>query len=90
MKKNELLKKLSEKSGLTQTDVNCVLNAFTEIVVSEVRDNDEDVTLVGLGTFKCKHSSAREGRNPMTGEKVKIKASRTIQFKVQPSVKVQE
>lgn len=53
-----------------------------------MRDNGESVALPGLGTFKQKLTEAREGRNPINGEKVKIKASRNITFKPQSSVKV--
>lgn len=87
MNKNELLKKISEKAGISQENVNKVLNAFVEVTVPEVRDNGETISLPGLGTFKQKLTEAREGRNPMNGEKVQIKASRNITFKPQSSVK---
>lgn len=90
MNKWDFVKKIAEKTGQSQDNVNKVLNAFVEVLVPEVRDNGETVSLPGLGTFKQKLTEAREGRNPMNGEKVQIKASRNITFKPQSTVKVVE
>lgn len=87
MNKWDFVKKIAEKTGMSQDNVNKVLNAFVEVVVPEVRDNGETISLPGLGTFKQKLTEAREGRNPLNGEKVQIKASRNITFKPQSSVK---
>lgn len=88
MNKWDLVKKVAEKTGISQDNVNKVLNDFVEVTVPEVRDNGETISLPGLGTFKQKITEAREGRNPMNGQKVQIKASRNITFKPQSSVKV--
>ncbi len=48
---------------------------------------DKSVQLVGFGTFQIRQRKAREGRNPKTGEKIKIKASRTVGFKVGKKLK---
>lgn len=88
MNKWDLIKRIAEKTGQTQENINKTLTAFVEVVVPEVRDNGESVALPGLGTFKQKLTEEREGRNPINGEKVKIKASRNITFKPQSSVKV--
>lgn len=90
MNKWDFVKKIAEKTGQSQDNVNKVLNAFVEVLVPEVRDNGETVSLPGLGAFKQKLTEAREGRNPMNGEKVQIKASRNITFKPQSTVKVVE
>ena len=82
MNKTELLKTLSEKTGQSQNVVNDVLNAFVETTVEAVRDNGEQVTLVGLGTFKQKLTPAHEGFNPLTKKKIHVDATRNIQFKV--------
>ena len=87
MNKWDFVKKIAEKTGMSQDNVNKVLNAFVEVVVPEVRDNGETISLPGLGTFKQKLTEPREGRNPLNGEKVQIKASRNITFKPQSSVK---
>lgn len=90
MNKWDFVKKIAEKTGQSQDNVNKVLNAFVEVLVPEVRDNGETISLPGLGAFKQKLTEAREGRNPMNGEKVQIKASRNITFKPQSTVKVVE
>jgi nucleoid DNA-binding protein len=90
MNKWDFVKKIAEKTGQSQDNVNKTLNALVEVLVPEVRDNGESVSIPGLGTFKQKNTQAREGRNPMNGEKVQIKASRNIIFKPQSSVKVVE
>ena len=60
------------------------------MLVTEVRDNNESISIPGLGTFKQKAVDAHEGRNPSNGEKIQISASRTITFKPQPSIKVKD
>lgn len=90
MNKTELLKTLSEKTGQSQNVVNDVLNAFVETTVEAVRDNGEQVTLVGLGTFKQKLTPAHEGFNPLTKKKIQVDATRNIQFKVMSTLKVKE
>lgn len=90
MNKAELLKTLSEKTGQSQNVVNDVLNAFVETTVEAVRDNGEQVTLVGLGTFKQKVIPAHEGFNPLTKKKIQVDATRNIQFKVMSTLKVKE
>lgn len=90
MNKTELLKTLSEKTGQSQNVINEVLNAFVETTVEAVRDNGEQVTLVGLGTFKQKLTPAHEGFNPLTKKKIHVDATRNVQFKVMSTLKVKE
>ena len=90
MNKQEFLKKIAEKAKMSQTDANRCLSAVVDVIVSEVRDNGEQIAIPGLGTFKQVKRDAHEGRNPFNGEKVQIKASRNLQLKVQSSLKVQE
>lgn len=90
MNKSELLKTLSEKTGQSQNVVNDVLNAFVETTVEVVRDNGDQVTLVGLGTFKQRFTPAHEGFNPLTKKKIQVDATRNIQFKVMSTLKVKE
>lgn len=90
MNKSELLKTLSEKTGQSQNVINDVLNAFVETTVEAVRDNADQVTLVGLGTFKQKITPAHEGFNPMTKEKIHVDATRGVQFRVMSTLRVKE
>lgn len=88
MNKWDFVKKVAANAGVTQDVANKVLNSAVSTIVTEVRDNGEDISLTGLGTFKQKCTDARIGRNPATGEKIDIPESRTIAFKTQPSVKI--
>lgn len=85
MNKAELVASMAEKSGLTKTDAEKALNAFQESVISAVK-KDDTVTLVGFGTYTLKKKSARDGRNPRTGETIKIAASKVMQFKTSPAL----
>lgn len=88
MDKWSFVKKVAAESGLSQDNVNKVLNAVVAVIVPEVRDNGENISLPGLGTFKQKVNVAHKGHNPATGEKIDIPESRTVVFKAQPSVRI--
>lgn len=88
MNKWDFIKRIAEKTGKTQTEVNEVITAMSEIIVEEVRDNGEQIAIQGLGTFRQKSAPAREGFSPFNKEKIQIKASRNIQFRPSASVKV--
>ena len=66
MNKTELIKKVAAENGLTQKDaagvVDSVLNSIMDSLAAR-----KPVTLIGFGTFTCRHRDAREGRNPATG-----------------------
>ncbi|HGJ5921833.1 HU family DNA-binding protein [Arsenophonus apicola] len=80
MNKTELINKVSEKSGLGKKDAEMAVNAFTE-TVTEALKSGNDVQLVGFGSFQVKPRAAREGRNPKTGETLKIAAANVPSFK---------
>ena len=80
MNKAELINKLAEDAGITKTQANEALDSFTNAVVASLKKGDR-VTLVGFGTFSVSERSARNGRNPQTGEVIKIKARRVPKFK---------
>ena len=90
MNKYDFVRKVAAEAGTSQDVANKVINAVVSVLVPEVRDNGESLTLPGLGTFKQKNSPARKGHNPATGEKIDVPASRTLVFKAQPSIKVKE
>ena len=79
MNKAELIQALSDATGLTKADTDKTLLAFMDTVMDTVAKG-EDVALVGFGTFKVAHRAAREGRNPATGETLKIAASKQPKF----------
>ena len=80
MNKAELIDKIAKDSGITKTQANEALDSFTNAVVSSLKKGDR-VTLVGFGTFSVSERSARNGRNPQTGEVIKIKARKVPKFK---------
>jgi len=80
MNKAELIDKIAKDSGITKTQANEALDSFTNSVVASLKKGDR-VTLVGFGTFSVSERSARNGRNPQTGEVIKIKARKVPKFK---------
>lgn len=80
MNKAELIAKISEDADLTKTQVNIVLDSFIDTVTKTLKSGDK-VTLVGFGTFSVSKRLARNGRNPQTGEIIKIKAKKVAKFK---------
>ncbi|MBD0334615.1 MAG: HU family DNA-binding protein [Cyanobacteria bacterium Co-bin13] len=74
MNKAELIDKVAEKANVTKKEADALITAFTESVVEAVAEGQK-VTLVGFGTFEPRSRAEREGRNPKTGEAMKIPAS---------------
>ncbi|MBE5943653.1 MAG: HU family DNA-binding protein [Lachnospiraceae bacterium] len=86
MNKNELVTSMAEKTGMKKTEVEKVLKAFTDTVAAELKKG-EKIQLVGFGTFEVSERPAREGRNPRTGETMKIAASKAPKFKAGKALK---
>ncbi|MDR0712036.1 MAG: HU family DNA-binding protein [Prevotellaceae bacterium] len=80
MNKAQLVDAIAGKSGLTKADAKRALDAFTEVVAKSLKKGDK-IALVGFGTFSVSQRSARTGRNPRTGEPIKIKAKKVAKFK---------
>ena len=79
MNKTELIEAIAKESGLKKKDAEAALVAFVDVVEKALADGDK-VQLVGFGTFETKTRAAREGRNPKTGETIKIAASKCPAF----------
>lgn len=73
MNKEELVQEISKKAKVTQKDAAEVLNAIMSTIEKSVAKGKK-VTLVGFGTFEARKRAARTGRNPQTGDKIKIAA----------------
>lgn len=86
MNKGELITAMAENAGLTKKDTEAMLTAFTEVVTDELADGGK-VQLVGFGTFSVTERAAREGRNPQTGETMRISASKNAKFKAGTKLK---
>lgn len=71
---------LATKTGLTKTECEKVFNATFDLFKNELAKG-EKVSVTGFGVFKISERIAREGRNPQTGEKIKIAASKSVSFK---------
>lgn len=80
MNKAELVEQISKDAAITKAQANDALDAFTDAVMATLKKGDK-VTLVGFGTFSVTQRAARNGRNPQTGEVIKIKASKSPKFK---------
>ena len=81
MNKTELIAAIAAKSDLTKKDAEKALSAFEE-TVTEALVASKRVQLVGFGTFEVTERAEREGRNPQTGESMRIAASKAPRFKV--------
>ena len=86
MNKKELIKAISEKSGVTQKDTDIVLTAFQEVIKEELSKCNK-VQMVGFGTFDVAERAERMGRNPKTGEEMLIKSSKSPKFKAGKALK---
>ena len=86
MNKAELVAAMAEQAGLSKKDAEAALKAFTDVVADELKKG-EKVQLVGFGTFEVSERAAREGRNPQTGETMKIAAAKAPKFKAGKALK---
>lgn len=80
MNKNELIARVAQISGLPKADAARAVDAYVEAVSSTVATGDE-VRILGFGTYYSREREASEGRNPRTGEVIRIPRSRQPKFK---------
>ncbi|QBB70489.1 HU family DNA-binding protein [Pseudolysobacter antarcticus] len=86
MNKAEFLTAVSEEADVTKVDADKALDAIITVIKKALKKGD-DVSLVGFGTFTVRKRAARTGRNPRTGEQIKIKASKVPSFKAGKALK---
>ena len=86
MNKTELIAAVAEKAELSKKDAEKAVKALTDTVAEALKAGDK-VQLVGFGTFEVSERAAREGRNPQTGEAMKIAASKSPKFKAGKALK---
>jgi DNA-binding protein HU-beta len=79
MNKTELVEAIAKESGLTNADARKSVEAFITTVEKTLKKGD-DIALTGFGKFSVVKRSARTGRNPQTGETVRIRASKAPKF----------
>jgi DNA-binding protein HU-beta len=81
MTKSQLVQRLAEATELSKKQADAVLQKLVDVTVSSVRKGDP-VKIPGLGTFRKVQTKARMGRNPQTGEQIKIPARKKVRFSV--------
>ena len=86
MNKTELIDKIAESSDISKASAARALESMLDAITSALKDADP-VVLVGFGTFAVKDRAARTGRNPQTGEAIKIPARKKVGFTVAKSFK---
>ena len=86
MNKTELIAAIAESAEISKKDAEKALKAFEEVVTNELASNGK-VQLVGFGTFDVAERAAREGRNPQTGQTMKIEACKAPKFKAGKALK---
>ena len=86
MNKNDLIGAVAESSGLSKNDATKAVEGVFEAITGALKSGDE-VRLVGFGTFSVAKRKASTGRNPRTGEPMKIKASSAPKFKAGKGLK---
>jgi len=84
--KNDLAAYVAEETGLAKADASKAVDAVLEGITDALKDGTE-VRLVGFGTFTVAERAASEGRNPRTGEKIDIPASKQPKFKAGKALK---
>ena len=86
MKKSDLVEAVAKQTGLTKADSTRAIDAVFETITGALKKG-ERVPVAGFGTFNVTKRKAREGRNPQTGEKVKIAARKAVTFKAGTALK---
>lgn len=86
MNKNDLIAHVSERAGLSKADATKAVDATLDVISDSLKQGDE-VRITGFGTFAVSNRAASEGRNPRTGEKIIIPASRQPKFKAGKGLK---
>lgn len=86
MNKNDLVTIVADKAGLSKSDSASAVDGIFD-AISDALGDGEEVRLVGFGTFTVSQRRASEGRNPRTGEKINIPASKQPKFKAGKALK---
>ena len=87
MTKAELVEQMAKDAGISKAAAGKALDSFIGGVTQALKKKDGKVTLIGFGTFSKVRRKARKGRNPQTGETIKIKARNAVKFKAGKKLK---
>lgn len=80
MNKGDLIDAVAQKAGISKVDAASAVHNVFSAIEGALQSGDK-ASFVGFGTFSTSRRSARDGRNPLTGEKIKIKAKTLVKFK---------
>lgn len=83
---NELIEKLSAELGMAKKDVKAISDGLFDAIGDAAARGDE-IAISGFGKFQARHSAARDGRHPLTGEPMTIKAANRIAFRPAKALK---
>ena len=86
MNKGDFVGAVSTAAELSKADAGRAIDAMIEVIKKALKKGDS-VSLVGFGTFQVRKRAARQGRNPRTGQTIKIKASKIPSFKAGKALK---
>jgi len=86
MSKGDLIESVAKTAALSKAKATIAVNAVFDTISASLKKG-KDVTLVGFGTFGVTKRKARNGRNPQTGETIKIKATKAPKFKAGKGLK---
>lgn len=87
MKKAELIDQMAQDAGITKAAAAAGIESLLDGITGALKKKDGKVALAGFGTFSKTRRKARNGRNPQTGETIKIKASNAVKFKAGKKLK---
>ena len=87
MTKAELVEKMAKDADISKAAAEKALGSMTDCIKKALKKKDGKITLTGLGTFSKVRRKARKGRNPQTGEPIKLKASNAVKFKAGKALK---
>lgn len=87
MTKAELVEKMAKDAKISKVAASNALNSFMGNITKALKKKEGKVTLVGFGTFAKVRRKARKGRNPQTGEPIKIKACNVVKFRAGKKLK---
>jgi DNA-binding protein HU-beta len=87
MTKTDLVDQMAQEAGISKVAAGAALESLIDSITKSLKKKNGKVTLVGFGTFSKSHRKARNGRNPQTGETIKIKAGNVVKFKAGKKLK---
>ena len=87
MTKAELVGKMAKDAKISKVAASKALNSFIDGITKGIKKRNSRVTLVGFGTFQNVYRKTRKGRNPQTGEVIKIKGRNVVKFRAGKKLK---